>query len=668
MHHHMIWSSTERARRDDGAILVVTALSITALLIVVALVVDLSFVRNTRQDSKRTTDAVASAGIQSLVEDGEPYPWRAACTALSYLRANQPERTFDATYRDGEGTIITVDPCSSDPLTSRLDDVCDTGGYNTSAALDDRSTWAHIQATADGVVVDIEAGYVTPNADFPEDMSEYSGDDADPDQGFCDQLGATVREGDEVFFGGIVGQTGYDSATRTVARVVIEQGDGVPAFLMLERTKCAVLVRSNYVGAGDGIIVEPGAGGSPGIIHTDSKGSSGCTGGPEDSFTVYSTPIGSNPGIWAKDGSSEAGILSLQAIEAGNPGTAVATDEGVYPDGRSGRIVSRRPVDDKYQPETTIAGIHALAYNDAIRTSTPDGYTRLECTDKTGAFVGITHVFVDCSEGYSPDAITFTDATHVIFNGPVQVGNNQTLFMPKARRVVVGGDGTRGLEVSGGGQLGINSIAFTDSDLGVDAACDGRTNPSPDLPTVVSIFGGGNTGTGAGALNVGGRAALCQSFIYLAGPKTPSNSSYNYQAVVDDDGNSDPSCTAEKPCPRDGVLANGHFDITGYLRLSAPNQYPTSPAPDDSVGVEDLAIWTESSTLSQVKSGGIARVDGVLFFPNADVEMRSPASANPQDSQFIARRLKLFAGTLKMQPTENNSVPVPFLASLGLVR
>ena len=115
-------------------------------------------------------------------------------------------------------------------------------------------------------------------------------------------------------------------------------------------------------------------------------------------------------------------------------------------------------------------------------------------------------------------------------------------------------------------------------------------------------------------------------------------------------------------------ISNAHLYIQGVLQWSAPNQLTVQPT-SGSVGFEDLALWGETDELLGVlRSGGDLRARGVYFMPNDRMEFRSPASATPQDAQFIARSLGLLQGTLRMQPTPSNVVLVPLLAGSGLVR
>lgn len=515
------------SRRDRGATLVLFALLISVMVLVVALVIDMSYVRNTRQDSKSLADTATSAGAVSLASDGTPRPWRGVCAAYDYLRANEPGRSFTVSYRDGAGGTVSGNPC-----VALLGQTCTA---NTP------STWAWLRASSGAFVVDIRSGYQTPDGSFPEDASSYAGDNGTSAQGFCDQLAVIVSESDPAFFGGIAGQSNYQTAIRSVGRVTIgQQGLGVPAFLILERRKCDALSQS--VGASEGgIIVEPASATEPGIIHVDSSGLDGsCGGGAAGSVTLYSSELGSSPkrpGVIAKpsgDG-TKSGIIALRAIGVGNTARAFATVAGVSPTPIGGGITSREPVDTKYNPATapTISNLHTSARALATRTTAPDGswvtISGGQCSGLGGSVAG-AKIFVNCPGGFSAgDDLTFTVATDVVFNGPVTIANNRELFIPAATQVIVGGNGSVGLDVDGGGRFGLGASAFADNDAAVASAC-GTDGVGPRVATL-SVFGGGSSGGTEGAMNLAGRTALCRSMVYLAGPS--SLTAYAKQAVTD---------------------------------------------------------------------------------------------------------------------------------------
>lgn len=102
-----------RARGDRGVTLILFAAFMVAIVTIVALVIDLSNVRNSRQDNKRTTDVAATAGAQELAPDGVPHPWAGVCAAFAYLKQNQSDLTLTPTYQDGNEDPVAGDPCST---------------------------------------------------------------------------------------------------------------------------------------------------------------------------------------------------------------------------------------------------------------------------------------------------------------------------------------------------------------------------------------------------------------------------------------------------------------------------------------------------------------------------------------------------------------------------
>lgn len=652
-------------QRERGVTLVLVALSLTVLFIIVALVIDYGFVQNTRQTGKTTTDAAVSAGVNSLAPDAVARPWRGVCEAYRYVQANEPDRTFTVTYLDGNETPVSGSPCSS-----LLTQQCLAG---------DPSSWAWLRATDGERVIDIRSGYTLPDPNFPEDAGSYAGDVGAP----CDHLAVIAADVDPAYFGGIVGAVDYDTAIRSVGRIKIGSiNTGVPAFLMLDRTDCEVL--SQQVGASEGgIIVESSGAGTPGIIHVDSAGTPciGASGNSPNAYVVYSSELGTGgsprPGLRV-DGATAAtkGILSLYALAAGNTTNAWATAAGVSADIVSGAVISRTPVDEKYNPPSpgtpTIKNLHEATVTLANAASVPAGYTQVAsgggCNNLDGNItVPTSRAFVNCPGGVTIGAtLTFTNATHVVFNGPVDIGNNRALFMPVATNVVVGGTSARGLTVANGGRLGLNSTSFTNDDASTRAACNAADGPASRISTL-TVFGGGSSGGTEGAVNIGGRAAICKTAAYLAGPK--SVGTHNAQQVVNGSGH--PTCVAATPCPLTGasnVAQNAHLIVSGTVRWTAPNRLTSTTPPAGAVGTEDLALWTEAPQDSQIKSGGVLDAQGVFFLPNSYLLMRSPADFTPRDAQFIARKLKLLQGTLQMRPTAANNVQIPILESTSLVR
>ena len=75
--------------RDQGAVAILVALSMTVVLVATAMVLDFGIARVDRATNKGTTDAAVLAGLRGLVGvDYDRKPWRGVCAALTYLGAN----------------------------------------------------------------------------------------------------------------------------------------------------------------------------------------------------------------------------------------------------------------------------------------------------------------------------------------------------------------------------------------------------------------------------------------------------------------------------------------------------------------------------------------------------------------------------------------------------
>ena len=126
-------AATRRARGDRGITLILVAAAMVAIVTIVAMVIDLSNVRNSRQDNKRSTDVAATAGAQELAPDGVPHPWAGVCAAFAYLKQNQPDLTLTPELPGRQRG-----PRGRRPLPRRA--------WSRSACRETQSTWAWIHA------------------------------------------------------------------------------------------------------------------------------------------------------------------------------------------------------------------------------------------------------------------------------------------------------------------------------------------------------------------------------------------------------------------------------------------------------------------------------------------------------------------------------------------
>lgn len=625
---------------ERGATLVIVAFSMTLLLLIAALVIDLGFTRSDRRGGQLAVDSATTAAGQVLADtagDGA-----AACNAaFDYLEVTLGV-TFDrsgcSTFSDPcvDGTGRTLGPVSSGAYTV----VIEHPVLQSSALLERTST--------------IGAEEITFDASF--------------DGSDCERFGLSLTTAGSSFFGSIAGQDGRRSTAHAVVRGEkgIDPFD-IPAFLMLERFDCGVLVDNN---SNNGISVLATTDGTqPGIIHIDSDGTGDC-GGSDKDYAVFGTalPSAGGPSIRVASSSTsppESGEINVVADDP--------RDGGIFPGGLNvdttprAPVISRLPVDIKYNSSTSpaISTLHETAYI-ALTSPVPADYTTVGCA--AAVPVGVTKIFVDCPSGYDGSA-TFDDVEEVVFSHDINLKNSSVNTFTDARRVVVRGsmDVNNGdawfpqveeLYVGGGFSSGNDGRFSVNSATELDCA-----SPGADLARFV-VFGGDP------ALRLGDSTAFCNTTVYLAGPLTATNASYD--ARQDDTRKTSSSCTASLPCPEvdaDNTAIGARFEtLRGVVTWTAPSQYDGPLPVGVPQGLEDLAFWSEGGGVADVKSGSEIDVEGVMFGPNLRIEMRSPAAADPRSAQFIARKLWLNQGRLLMEPARGNLVEIPSIDNFRLIR
>ena len=80
-----------RARDERGAVALLVAAGMTALLVVAAMVLDFGLVRLDRQQVRQGIDSAVMAGLKaSDSRDGKIHTQRAVCAALDFLRTSEP--------------------------------------------------------------------------------------------------------------------------------------------------------------------------------------------------------------------------------------------------------------------------------------------------------------------------------------------------------------------------------------------------------------------------------------------------------------------------------------------------------------------------------------------------------------------------------------------------
>ena len=254
-------------RRDEGgAVLILMTVSMVAVIVTAALVLDLAHLRTVRRVNKSVADMSVRAGLGVL----NLGPWSGVCRAADYLRSSKGFGSFDP---GSEKWFQLSDPLSqltSSPCINPNLQACLPGGLG----VPNTSTWGRLTATAGGgrFSVEIQSGYAMPDPRFPEDAL-VPADTGDPLKGACDNLSVILREKHTPLFGRMLGAQERTATIRSVGRLsLIASEEHSPALLLLERSGCDVLsVNSNN----SRVIAQPYLK-YPGVIQIDSAGQGTC--------------------------------------------------------------------------------------------------------------------------------------------------------------------------------------------------------------------------------------------------------------------------------------------------------------------------------------------------------------------------------------------------------
>lgn len=668
--------------------LIISALVMTALVIFVALVVDYGFVRQNRQANKSATDFAAAAGIRALDDaSGGVNVWEGICAARDFLVVNDPELA----------PLTPVDPATLAPVSDPCDSKPVPPVYCTTPA-----TWGTFVGLADGgrIKVRIQNGYdLGGDPDFPEDGEAYAADNGDDD---CEHLAVIIEENEDAKFGGIAGSDGYDTKIRSVARVNV--GDGglsTAALVLLEQTGCKAI---EIEGGSNASITVDGYLSSPGIIHSDSDGST-CSGDYIFSVGVNSV---TSPRIIAgaatavnAAGVYEPGVLTSYSLAGGEAAQPSATydpattprkvcaerDPVAHPtdctetDPVTGAVpiandlVTRAPADERYLGalRTTLANVHT--WTDSARppnTTDPAAadywHMITDCSNAPLTAIVEERVFINCKGGeWKAKGFTFGDAvSEIVVDGHV-VLEGGSLIMGSPDIVYIGGKvGEPGIRTAGSGaKLSVNTGVATPT-----TDCDTRQSYlfnnsllTTDRAKVVVGIGGLET---EGKL---GEIRMCATTLFLV-DNTHTDTTF---------GSADGPCAIQATMPT-APYANGcegRITVKGTASLdwSAPNVTEGNPTPffDD---FEDLAFWSETHVGNTIEGSGQVELAGIFFTPNADPfrvagekDETGVSKFDLRDAQFFTRRLQVAGGgDLVLAPQPKNAIEIPVLSGFTLVR
>lgn len=623
-----------RIRSDRGAILVITALVITLLFVIVAIVIDLGATRSDRRGAQLASDNAVSAAAFSLSDTGDG---EVACEeALDYLEATL-EVTFSSSPNPPNEPCSKVASCdptaTSDVTVKRVADPYTVFIHhpvvNSSSLMDKTST---IGASSIG-----------------------AGDDGDP----CQRVGVVVTTSGDDYFGGIAGSTGRESTIWAVARANDAESVKRPLnLLVLDRTGCPTLESNGGADVEVLSYVDTDGTLQPGVAGNDSDGSK-CKkneatiqvkGGP-GSLTAFG-PCGTDPDA----GDCETGIIQTWAdvdsgtCAAGTPGPDwPACDEGtgsISPDVLKmlPERLTRAPLDHRYNCKASYTvGEHPWVAAQPIGPCTddvsdPNDFGATVDTD----WVDELYEYVDDVQADPAAFAPAPDSVHVINDCSPAAVEYPNLLVPAANTWYVDCDDFR---VNGSVVFRSGNVIFR-GDVTVSS---GSLTVNRCLATLDSCEA--ETDWDQWENFDEWRSSERGTWAYIGGQLTNNSSAgvtFNNTAVF--------------------LGEDGLVDQAGGAGLvwTAPDDegVPGSAGP-----FEDLALWSEGTDTHEFQGGGVTDFEGVFFTGRAKTLFSGSANMTLDKAQFVAYRLS-FSGNnvFKMQPDADRSIRFDRPAGYTLIR
>lgn len=587
-----------RMEGDSGVALALIALLMTGVLVMVALVVDLGFVRGSTRVEQSVADMAALATGNGLAAKN---PTRACLDAIAYVNANARDMPAinSSSFCTQTGNSVTSTVCSGGAL-------------------------AQAKPTATSGRYKVSVHYPVPDSEIDDPKISGAGLN---DKAPCDRMRVIISATDPSFFGGVVGTDSYTTTRSATAVSVPGFVRRIPALWLLDPRGCTSLDVSG------GSTVEVGTSTVNGVIMVDSDGSK-CTG---QQATV---DVAGGSKVWARNGTT-TGYIGLYALPPGDTVCSVPACDPAdvtsvpmllepMPQTLSTRA-TRQPVDWRYNckssygnfpvlqtgpdnnafalapcPDTGARGNYIDKLNTTFATAgfngtKPAGYTMISGADCSPSGL-VTHpagnYWVNCN------SFSIGNGTHVSFAG----GN-----------VVFTGD----IKMTGG------SVTLNATYNPTTGLYSNTSNPATNLTGLCL-----NPGTGSPCVTSSSRNA---AFVYF------TDGGLNFTG-----GNFYANRTSVIMKPAGGVKVTG----------GSPPRW-TSPAEGP---FAQLSLWAEGvSGPFQINGGSGVELSGAFFTPEGTMTLSGGGDwAVPQNAQFISYKLKVTGGgILRLAPDPNTAISAP---------
>ncbi len=617
------------AKSDGGAFAILYGLVVVLIVMTVAIVVDLSTMREDRRIEKLAADTAATAGAIKLNAVVGSANANAACTeAWSYLKLNLPGAsgaTADCPTAKFPTNFLT---CPSDVRTESAP----------------AGPW---QVTITWPVPDSNPLMTTPNISGSTTYTQQldvSVDGTDP----CGRLGVSVSRDRDFVFATVGGLTGSTTTNSSVARAEVRGNINLEMpLVVLDQTGCQALY-ANGVGS---LIEVSNNGIIPGRMAMDSTGTSGGPSpGCSNSNQYVAMKNGTGASIRALNGSdgAQGQILTVASPYAKSANSSDLCNEGADPALSTGicpRPTAFIPITRKFWDwEYHCSGATSAPLSAPCPYSHPDYIEQLR-----GAFnkTALTRAAVDANPGgwrvisgaqcTVTARVTYTSDKNTFVDCPTYQVRETAVF--QGGTVVFAGN----LAVEGGAAAS-GCLRF-----------NYRIPAAGDAPCV----------TTAGAIEAS--TAAEEMIVYLQdGDLTRSNldfvapKTFIYQESFE----SLPYSAGTKFRQMDfGAGSSGSIWITA----------PTTG------NFENLAIWTENfagrrdiantNTVNGFRAATNLVLEGIFFFPNGRVKLTGqPNYFGAARSQFVSWSLEVFGGAqLRLIPDPDRTLLIP-VGGVRLIR
>lgn len=599
-----------RSQSDRGATLVIIALSITALLLIVALVIDLGATRSDRRGGQSAVDNAAAAAGQAFAEDDAETACEEAFGFLALSLGSDP---------------FTGDPCSEltsacDPTTERI--VERTVGDYRAVVINPVLTQDLLRA---------------PSA-IGADAVDQSGD-GDP----CDRIGVRLTTTGDPFFGRIAGSTERVSSVHAVALVNRGTTEFRPInLLVLNRTECQVFTIGG--GGGDAQVVvtsptdDPTA---PGVAALDSDASDDASCNPNKSTLELngsgSTLRAEGPCGTIPDPGTCGRIELFTPVVDGScapTGDVPACNEGtgsITPDASTlSARYTRAPVDARYNCKPSYAsepwyGVQPTGACSGASSST-------DYIDEINAFAGVatapagfTTINNSSPGGCSPDQ-TYPSGNYFVDCATFRINGGANVVF-EGGNVIFRGDVT------------VTSGSLTLHQCGSTETCSNSIAWTPNGDFVESQFGP--------------KAA----WVYVNGDLSSSGTlSIAHAAVI--------LGRADSRFSQNG----------GTVAWTAPDEGDVvgSAGPFDDLALWSEGVTTATGPTSSPHSfrgGGGSNFEGLFFGGRSKFDLAGSGVVNLTIAQFVSDKIAFSGGaTFRMSPVSDRGVRFPIDPTSSLIR